>query len=68
MVQGLPCAGTVSARWLRRFIPRPGMELWREQIEIEMLREGAPNVEMEGLEPEDEEDKNEGDVEDIELG
>ena len=33
-----------------------------------MLREGAPDVVMEGLEPEDEVDKGEGDVEDVELG
>ena len=44
------------------------MELWQEQMEIKMLREGVPDVEMEGLEPKDETDKDEGDVEDVELG
>ena len=67
-VQGLPYAGTVSARRLRRFMPRPGTELWREQMKIEMLREGAPDEVMEGLDPEDEADKDEGDVKDVELG
>ena len=67
-VQGLPYTGTVSARRLRRFVPWPGTELWREQMKIEMLREGAPDEVMEGLDPEDEADKDEGDVEDVELG
>ena len=49
-------------------MPRPGTELWQEQMKIEMLREGAPDEVMEGLDPEDEADKDEGDVEDVELG
>ena len=68
-IQGLPVSGVVSARRLRRFIPRPGTELEREQIEIEMGRVGIPDEVMEGLDYEEEEgDWDEGEVDDIVLG
>ena len=68
-IQGLPVSGVVSARRLRRFVPRPGTELEREQIEIEMDRVGIPDEVMEGLDFEEEEgDRDEGEVDDIVLG
>jgi len=68
-IQGLPVSGVVSARRLRRFIPRPGTELEHEQIEIEMGRVGIPDEVMEGLDYEEEEgDRDEGEVDDIVLG
>jgi hypothetical protein len=68
-IQGLPVSGVVSARRLCRFIPRPGTELEREQMEIEMSRVGALDEIMEGLDLEEEEgDRDEGEVEDIILG
>ena len=68
-IQGLPIAGTVSARRLRRFTPRPGTMLAREQIEIEANRESMPNEPMEGLDIEEEDgDRDEGEVEDVDLG
>ena len=62
-------SGVVSARRLRRFIPRPGTELEREQAEIEMTRVGVPDEVMEGLDFEEEEgDRDEGEVDDVVLG
>jgi transposase InsO family protein len=69
MIQGLSLGGTISARRLRRFIPRLGTELAREQAEIESRREGVADEIMEGLDFEEEEvDKEEGEVEDIDFG
>jgi hypothetical protein len=45
-IQGLPVSGVVSARRLRRFVPRPGTELERKQVEIEMGRVGIPDEVM----------------------
>jgi hypothetical protein len=67
-IQGLPVSGVVSARRLRRFIPRPGTELEREQAKIEMSRVGAPDEVMEGLDFEEEGDRDEGEVDDVVLG
>lgn len=68
-IHGLPVAGTVSARRLRRFVPRPGTILANEQIDIEMSRVGVPDEVMEGLDfEEEEEDRDEGEVEDVDLG
>lgn len=68
-MQGLPIAGTTSARRLRRFVPRPGTALAREQAEIEASRVGRPDEAMEGLDLEEEEvDREEGEVEDVDLG
>jgi hypothetical protein len=68
-IQGLPVSGVVSVRRLHRFIPRPGTELERKQIEIEMDRVGIPDEVMEGLDFEEEEgDRDEGEVDDIVLG
>src|SRR5882762_1246570 len=67
-IQGLPVAGTVSARRLRRFVPRTGTELAREQLGRESTRENVPDEAMEGLDfEEDEGDREEGDVEDVVL-
>ena len=61
--------GTVSARRLRRFIPRNGTALAREQFELESKRIGAPDEVMEGLDfEEDEVDQEEGVVDDVVLG
>ena len=69
MIQGLSLGGTISARRLRRFIPHLGTELAREQAEIESRREGVPDEIMEGLDFEEEDvDKEEGEVEDIDFG
>lgn len=68
-IQGLPIAGTVSARRLRRFVPRVGTELAQEQMEIEAKRVGVPDEIMEGLDFEEEEgDWDKGEVEDVILG
>ena len=46
-----------------------GTELAREQAEIESRREGVPDEVMEGLDfEEDDVDRDEGDVEDIDFG
>jgi len=67
-IQGLPVSGVISARRLRRFTPRPGTELEREQAEIEMRRVGVPDEVMEGLDFEEEGDRDEGEVDDVVLG
>lgn len=68
-IQGLPVAGTVSARRLRRFIPRVGTALAFEQLELEAGRVGVPDEVMEGEDfEEDVVDQDEGDVADVELG
>jgi len=54
-VQGMPVAGIVSARRLRRFVPRPGTGLADEQLVKESARESVPNEEMEGLDFEEDE-------------
>ena len=61
-------SGVISARRLRRFTPRPGTELEREQAEIEMRRVGVPDEVMEGLDFEEEGDRDEGEVDDVVLG
>ena len=68
-IQGLPVSEVVSVRRLRRFIPRPGTDLEREQIKIKMDRVGILDEVMEGLDFEEEEgDQDEGEVDDIVLG
>jgi len=68
-IQGLSVAGTVSARRLRRFIPRVGTALAFEQLELEAGRVGVPDEVMEGEDfEEDAVDQDKGDVEDVELG
>jgi hypothetical protein len=71
-IHGLPVRGTISARCLRRFIPKFGTELFSEQAVLEMERAGRPDEVMEGLDIEDEEerpeDDDEGEVEDVTLG
>ena len=68
MIQGFPVAGTVSARRLQRFVPRPGTELALEQLGKESERETVPDEEMKGLDfEEDKVDCDEGNVEDVAL-
>ena len=68
-IQGLPVAGTVSARRLRRFVPREGTELAHEQLELESKCVGAPDEVLEGLDfEEDQVDLEEGVVENVALG
>jgi hypothetical protein len=67
-IQEFPVSGVVSTQRLCRFIPRPGTELEHEQIKIEMNRVGVPDEVMEGLDFEEEEDQDEGEVDDIVLG
>ena len=68
-MHGLPVVGTVNAQQLCRFVPRPGTILANEQMEIEMNQVGAPDEVMEGLYFEEEDDdRDEGDVEDVDLG
>jgi hypothetical protein len=67
--QGLPVPGVISARRLRRFIPRLGTKLECEQAEIERNRVGVPDEVMEGLDFEEEDgDRDKGEVDDVVLG
>ena len=66
--QGLPIGGMFSARHLRRFVPRPGTELARQQLEVELKRVGKPDESMEGLDFEENGvDQEDGDVEEVAL-
>ena len=68
MIHGLPVAGRVSARQLRRFIPRPGTTLASAQLKVESERVAKPNELMEGADFEDDAaDVHEGEVEDVQL-
>ena len=68
MIHGLPVAGRVSARRLRRFIPRPGTTLASAQWKVESERVAKPNEPMEGADFEDDAvDVHEGEVEDVRL-
>ena len=61
-------AGRVSARRLRRFIPRPGTTLAIAQLKLESERVAKPNEPMEGANFEDDAaDVHEGEVEDVWL-
>lgn len=67
-IHGLPVAGRVSARRLRRFIPRPGTTLASAQLKVESERVAKPNKPMEGADFEDDAvDVHEGEVEDVWL-
>ena len=68
MIHGLPVARRVSARQLRRFIPRPGTALASAQLKVESERVAKLNELMEGANFEDDAaDVHEGEVEDVRL-
>ncbi|KAJ7060417.1 hypothetical protein C8F01DRAFT_1084159 [Mycena amicta] len=71
-IHGLPVSGRISARRLRRFVPRVGTALFEEQTAMELDRAGGPDEVMEGVDIEEEEpeddSREEGEVEDVVLG